>query len=238
VLALGTAGLAGAQPRRSPARPAPPERGINEWLLRMQDASRKRNYVGTFVVSSGAGAMSSARIWHVATAGQQIERVESSPARRAPPSGATTRCSPSCPNTAWCGSERRESLGLFPNLLKSERHLHPRVLRRAPRRGERVAGFDADVVQLRPRTAALRLPVWSEKRTGLVIKLQTLDADGNVLEQVAFSELQLDAPLRADRLAHMMRTPGRLARRTRRTVKTSPAAEGWAMKSGSPASTR
>src|SRR4051812_37110730 len=52
------------------------ERGVNEWLLRMQDASRLRSYVGTFVVSSSTGSMSSARIWHAGDSAQQVERVE------------------------------------------------------------------------------------------------------------------------------------------------------------------
>ncbi len=46
-----------------------------------------------------------------------------------------------------------------------------------------------------------------------MVKLQTLDADGNVLEQAAFSELQLDAPVRIDKLNQMMARARRLARR-------------------------
>ena len=65
----------------------------------------------------------------------------------------------------------------------------------------RVAGFDADIVQLDPRDG-LRFGyrIWSEKRTGLVVKTQTLDDAGRVLEQAAFSELQLDAPVQAAKL--------------------------------------
>jgi sigma-E factor negative regulatory protein RseB len=53
------------------------ERSIGEWLLRMHEASRRRSYVGTFVVSSYAGALSSARIWHACEGDVQMERVES-----------------------------------------------------------------------------------------------------------------------------------------------------------------
>ena len=54
-------------------------------------------------------------------------------------------------------------------------------------------------MQLKP-TDRLRFGyrIWSEKRTGLVIKTQTLDPSGRVLEQTAFSELQLDAPVPAE----------------------------------------
>ncbi|RYF25221.1 MAG: hypothetical protein EOO23_09100, partial [Comamonadaceae bacterium] len=73
---LAAMGLAAAQ---SPSAPQPakgPERTINEWLMRMHEAARMRSYAGTFVVSSNAGAMSSARIWRACDAEQQLERVE------------------------------------------------------------------------------------------------------------------------------------------------------------------
>ena len=53
------------------------ERDIHQWLARMHDASRKRSYVGTFVVSSADGSMASSRIWHVCDGEQQMERIES-----------------------------------------------------------------------------------------------------------------------------------------------------------------
>ena len=53
------------------------ERSVSEWLMRMHEASRLRSYVGTFVVSSNTGSMSSARIWHACDGDQQVERVES-----------------------------------------------------------------------------------------------------------------------------------------------------------------
>ncbi|MEO5672092.1 MAG: sigma-E factor regulatory protein RseB domain-containing protein, partial [Ramlibacter sp.] len=76
--ALGTVGLAAAQnppitigpqaPNPMVIGPQAPaskivERSISEWLVRMHEASRLRSYIGTFVVLSNTGAMSSARIW-------------------------------------------------------------------------------------------------------------------------------------------------------------------------------
>ena len=51
-------------------------KGINDWLLRLHEASKRRSYIGTYVVSSG-GQMQSAKIWHVCEGTQQVERVES-----------------------------------------------------------------------------------------------------------------------------------------------------------------
>ena len=39
------------------AKPAVPELDLNQWLLRMHNASSRKAYVGTFVVMSAAGGM-------------------------------------------------------------------------------------------------------------------------------------------------------------------------------------
>ena len=81
-----------------------------------------------------------------------------------------------------------------------------------------------------PRTLRFGYRIWSEKKTGLVVKLQTLDTEGEVLEQVAFSELQLDAPVSMDKLAQMMdKTEGYRVEKPG-LVKTTAGAEGWRLK--------
>ena len=231
--AAGSMGLAAAQGQPAPAaeegRAA--ERSVNEWLLRMHEASRERNYVGTFVVSSGSGAMSSARIWHACSGRRQIERVES----RTGPQRSTFRRDDQVltflPEQRIVLSERRESLGLFPDLLQAggapiADHYSARQLP-----GDRVAGFDADVVQLAPKDdLRFGYRIWSEKKSGLVVKLQTLDAAGRVLEQAAFSELQLDAPVRFEKLARMMQVPPGWRVEKQHAVKTTAAEHGWSLK--------
>ena len=69
---------AGSEPARVAAHaPAlPVDKDMGAWLKRMQEAPRRRAYAGTYVVSSSAGALSSARIWHVCDGSQQMERIE------------------------------------------------------------------------------------------------------------------------------------------------------------------
>jgi sigma-E factor negative regulatory protein RseB len=87
------------------------------------------------------------------------------------------------------------------------------------------------VVELVPRdNLRFGYRIWSEKKSGLVVKLQTMDAEGNVLEQAAFSELQLNAPVRVDRLARMMAVPEGWRVERAEAVKTSAAVEGWQLK--------
>lgn len=207
------------------------ERSVAEWLERMHDASRRRNYVGTLVVSSNTGAMSSARIWHACEGQQQFERVESLTGAPRSTFRRNDEVVTFLPEARVARTERRETLGLFPDLLKSSETSIPEFYAARRLGSDRVAGFDADVVHLAPKDS-LRFGyrIWTEKKSGLVVKLQTLDLDGSVLEQAAFSELQLDAPVRAEKLSQMMAATGGWRVEHTEAVKTNAASEGWHLK--------
>ncbi len=237
----GLLAVAGAQPAAQfggavDRSVGPPQRSIAEWLVRLQQASRVPSYVGTFVVSSAAGAMSSARIWHVCEGDVQMERVE---ALTGVPR-STFRRNESVvtflPESRVVRMDQGETGGVFPNLLNNGQGFKTADYYAANEVGQgRVAGFDADIVVLQPRDDwRFGYRIWSEKRTGLVVKTQTLDASGHVLEQAAFSELQLNAPVQADKLRQMMgSTEGYRVTKAER-VRTTPEAEGWRLKAGVP----
>jgi sigma-E factor negative regulatory protein RseB len=237
--AFGAMGLALAQP--VPSGPAAqqaasgqakyPERSVSEWLMRMHEASRLRSYVGTFVVSSNTGSMSSARIWHACDGDLQIERVDSLTGAPRSTFRRNDEVVTFLPESRVARTEKRESLGLFPNLLKSSESSIPEFYAARRVGGDRVAGFEADVVQLAPKdNLRFGYRIWSEKKTGLLVKLQTLDAEGNVLEQAAFSELQLDAPVRIDKLSQMMASTEGWRIEKADAMKTTAEAEGWQLK--------
>ena len=207
------------------------ELGISDWLLRMHAASRKRAYIGTFVVSSGAN-MSSARIWHVCDGDLQMERVESLSGAPRSTFRRNEQVITFLPESKTALSEKRESLGLFPDLLKSADSSIELFYAARQTGSERVAGFDADVVVLQPKDGwRFGYRVWSEKKSGLVVKLQTLEVDGRVVEQAAFSELQLDAPVSMAKLTQMMGNTEGYRVEKPELVKTTAIAEGWTMKS-------
>ena len=203
---------------------------LNTWLLRVHEASKHRAYTGTFVVSAG-GNLASARIWHVCDGTQQVERVE-------PLSGvprATYRRNDQVvtlyPSSKIAVLETRESLGLFPALLKSTDASIGEFYNFKVLGSERLAGYEADAVALTPKDPwRYGYRVWSEKRSGLVLQLQTLDANGRVIEQSAFSELQLDAPVKMAHLVQQMEnTAGyRVSRPAMRSV--TPESLGWTLK--------
>ncbi len=212
----------------------PADRSAADWLMRMHEASRRRAYIGTFVVSSGA-SMASARIWHVCDGEQQMERVETLTGAPRSTFRRNDQVITFAPDIKVAVTERRESLGLFPGLLRSGDSAITQFYDARQVGSERVAGFDCDVVLLAPKDK-LRFGyrVWSEKKTGLVVKLQTLDVDGRVLEQSAFSELQLDVPVSMDKLAQMMGNTQGYRVEKPEMVKTTALAEGWVLKTPVP----
>lgn len=207
------------------------ERSLNEWLARVQDASRRRTFIGNFVVSSPSGALSSARIWHVCDGQEQIERVEALTGVPRSTFRRNDEVVTFLPESRTVRLEQHDFVGFFPGQLAATSATIGQFYAVRYMGIERVAGFEADVVWLQPRDG-LRYGyrLWSERKTGLVLKLQTLNADGRVLEQVAFSELQLDAPVSKDKLAQMMnRTTGWRVERSD-MVKSGTVAEGWLLK--------
>jgi sigma-E factor negative regulatory protein RseB len=206
------------------------ERGVSEWLMRMHEGSRKRAYAGTFVVSS-ANTMASARIWHVCDGEQQIERVESLTGAPRSTFRRNDEVITFNVENKTALAEKRETLGLFPTMLKATDSSIAQFYVAKHAGVERVAGHDADVVQLVAKdNLRFGYRVWSERKTGLVVKLQTLDTDGRVLEQAAYSELQLDAPVSMSKLSQMMANVDGYRVSKPDLAKTTALAEGWILK--------
>ena len=212
------------------ATPEGESRSIDEWLARMHEAAKKRAYVGTFVVSSG-GTMTSAKIWHVCEGSQRIERVDMLSGAPRSTFRHNDQVVTFMPEHRVVRHEKRDSLGGFPQFLQTTDSKIADFYVVRVGGVERVAGVEADIVTLQPKDA-LRFGyrVWTERKRGLVVKLQTLDLDGKVLEQAAFSELQLDAPLRMDKLVQMMGKVDGYRVEKPALVKTSASAEGWSVK--------
>ena len=216
--------------RSADGKVAAESRSLNDWLMRMHEASRNRSYIGTFVVSAG-GTISSAKIWHACEGREQMERVET---LTGPPRSIfrhNGQVVTFMPDNKVARIEKRDSLGLFPELVQSGDSRIADFYKLRQDGIERVAGVDADIIVLAPKdNLRFGFRVWTERQSGLVLKLQTLDTDGRVLEQAAFSELQLNAPVRMDKLVEMMgKTEGWRIEKPFR-LKTTAMAEGWVLK--------
>lgn len=175
------------------------------WIARFQRAALERNYTGTFVVTTDSGTSSGSRIWHARQDDRHIERIEAldGPPRTIFRRNGQMRTFLHTTHTAV--TEPLVSTAPFASAVPElARKLD--LLYRAERQGrERVAGHEADVVLLQPRDG-LRFGyrLWSEARSGLVLRLQTVQADGRVREQASFLQLDLDAPVSLDEISRAM----------------------------------
>ena len=205
-------------------------RSLNDWLLRMHAASKNRSYIGTFVVSAG-GTMSSAKIWHACEGSEQIERVETLTGAPRSIFRHNGQVVTFMPEHKVARVEKPDPPGQFPEVFQSGDKRIADFYKLRHDGIERVAGVDSDIVVLAPKdNLRFGFRVWTERQSGLVLKLQTLDTDGSVLEQAAFSELQLDAPVRMDKLVQMMgKTEGWRIEKPL-LLKTTANAEGWVLK--------
>ncbi|MFN5349677.1 MAG: MucB/RseB C-terminal domain-containing protein [Polaromonas sp.] len=200
---------------------------LNEWLRRMHEASKNRAYIGTYVVSSG-GQMQSAKIWHVCEAGQQTERIETLTGAPRSTFRHNELVVTFLPDQKLVRHEKREALNSFPEIVQSPDHHISDFYKLKLEGTERVAGVDADVAVLVSKDAMrFGYRVWTEQKKGLVVKLQTLDVDGRVLEQAAFSELLMDAPVKMEKLLQMMGRVDGLRVEQPTLVKTTASAQGW-----------
>ena len=226
-----SAGSVSAQPVVPEQSAAGSERRlINDWLVRAHGASRKTAYVGTFVVSSG-GVMSSSKVSHAYEGDQQIERVET---LSGPPRWVfrhNDQVVTFLLDKKIVRSEKRDLAGAFPGFLDSTESRVADFYKARHDGVDRVAGVEADVVTLIPRdTLRYGYRMWTEQTRGLLVKSQTLDAAGKILEQAAFSELQLDAPVKVDKLVHLMGDVDGYRIEKTTLVKTTAATEGWALR--------
>ncbi|OSZ67543.1 MucB/RseB C-terminal domain-containing protein [Hydrogenophaga sp. IBVHS2] len=227
-VAAGTLAPAWAQGSAGAAQA--PVRSINEWLTRMHEASRMRAYTGTLVVTAGA-SMSASKIWHVCDGTRQMERVDTLTGEPRTTLRRDNEVITFIPESRTAVVEKRESLGLFPDMLRTPENLIPGFYSVRELGHQRVAGHLADMVEILPKDdLRFGYRIWSEQGTGLVVKLQTLGPQGAVLEQVAFTELQLDAPVSMEKLAASMKDTRGYEVVRPALKKTTPEAQGWRLK--------
>jgi len=224
LLTLGWGAVAPAQTLASTAGAAP---DVERWLMRLQDTTRQRAYTGTFVVNTG-NLMSTSRIWHVCDGEQQIERIDALTGMRRSTFRHNDTVVTFLPDSRTVIRETRESLGMFGHLLQRSDAAVSHFYRLKALGHARVAGLLTNVVELLP-TDSLRFAyrIWTDQQTGLIVQMQTLDASNKILEQAAFSELQLDAKLTFAELQRSMDDTQGYQVHVPKLVKTTAEQEGW-----------
>jgi sigma-E factor negative regulatory protein RseB len=159
------------------------------WLARLDEAARRRNYIGNLVVST-AVSVSATRVTHVCEGEQQFESVIAMDGEARSLVRQNDVVHTLWPRARVAMVQQRDVRASFPALLTGGEQ---RVLDSYDLRAlgvDRVAGFDADVVLLKARdTLRFSQRLWSERQTGLLLRADILAPNGQMLESQAFSEL-------------------------------------------------
>ena len=202
-----------------------------QWLTRIHQAASTANYHGTLVFS-GAGTLSSSRVWHYCVGEQTYERVESLDGRQQHIVRHNDAVHTLWPQSRVAVIEKRETLAAWSTTPQS---VEPQALEQYELRREgsaRIAGREAAVLLLQPRDAlryAQRL--WADQATGLMLRADVMAADRlrTVLESTAFSEIDIGVKAQPDVVLQAARKLDgyRVLRPQQR--RTTLEEEGWAL---------
>ena len=168
-------------------------------LDRVVRATRTLDYIGTFVYRNGS-TIQSMKIIHRADTDGSRERLValSGPAREVIRDGQRVTCI--LPDDRIVVVAKRRSGTLYPStLFDPEIEIHSGIAEFYALTNdgvERVADREADVIHVRPKDRyryGFRLAVGRE--TGLLLKLELLDNDSAVLEEIVYTHLELPATI-------------------------------------------
>ncbi|OGA19571.1 MAG: hypothetical protein A3I63_06365 [Betaproteobacteria bacterium RIFCSPLOWO2_02_FULL_66_14] len=160
-------------------------------LRRMQQATEKLSYTGTFVYQQGERNETS-RITHLADAAGGVDRLEVLDGL--PREIVRTRDSIRCylPESHVVKVERRTDARVFPSLLPEDLRVLAQHYVISLDGRSRVAGLDCDGVLLAPRDE-LRYGqrFCADAKTGMLLKARVQDAQGRMIEQFTFLQISI-----------------------------------------------
>ena len=207
---------------------------VRSWLMRIHEAASRRNFQGTFIVSAG-GAVSSARIAHYCEGPNQFERIDSLDGQTRHVFRHNEVVHTLWPQAHVAMIEQRDQLTTFPALLQvgDDRIAEFYEVRQAGI--DRVAGYEASVLLVRPRDAfRFGYRLWAERTSGLLLRADVIGDRGELLETSAFSDVAIDVKSQPDAVLQPMRKLDgyRLVRPT--LTPTRLESEGWTLRQGVP----
>ncbi len=173
------------------ACPALASDDARSWLKRMTDAAKSLNYEGTFVYRQGAH-IESMRIIHRAEAEGERERIVS--LNGVPREVLRDRTQVTCimPDDHAVVVDSRRSKGRLVSSFESIDERLESFYRFSVGDVDRVAGRTARIIRIQPRDEyRYGYSIWLDEETALLLKSELLDGEGNVLEQIMYTSVNL-----------------------------------------------
>ena len=181
-----------SQPQTQPhTQPQTQALADSKLLSQIQRAARALNYAGVFTYQQG-GAMESSRLAHGFDGQNETEKLEllDGPAREYLRYNADVQCLIPEQKTVLIEKQRGDR---FPGLLLSDSQAIDANYSVQPlSQPMRVAGRTCQLIDVLPRDdARYGYRLCADTQTGLLLKAQTMNAEGRVIEQVAFTEIAI-----------------------------------------------
>jgi len=177
-------------------------------LSQIQRAAHSLNYAGVFTYQQG-GAIESSRLAHGFDGQNETEKLEllDGPAREYLRLNEDVQCLIPEQKTVLLEKQRGDR---FPGLLLSNtQSIDENYSVRPLSQPMRVAGRTCQLIDVVPRDAArYGYRLCADIETGLLLKAQTVNAEGRVIEQVAFTEIVIGRAIAKDLLKPSWSTAG------------------------------
>lgn len=172
---------------------AEPDADVRVLLARMGDAMRGRDYEGTFIYRR-ADHVDTLQVFHRGSGGRERERLITlaGKAREIVRDGDDVRCI--LPDRGKVLVGHQHSRKPFPTaLFDNPEALFP-LYRFERDGGERIAGRDAEVIQVSPRDAyRFGHRLWVDSEAGLLLRSDVIDEAGEIVEQIIFTNVDVNA---------------------------------------------
>jgi sigma-E factor negative regulatory protein RseB len=160
-------------------------------LKKIQTAAQKLNYSGTFVYQQ-ANLIRASRITHVLDGKNEVEKLEVLDGKPREYIRNNEEITCYVPETKTLLIEKRVTQDVFPAILAVNSSDLVEYYNMKKGEAGRVAGFDCDAVVLEPKdNLRYGYKLWAEKATGLLLRAQTLNERGEVIEQIAFTQIAI-----------------------------------------------
>jgi len=165
---------------------------VQALLQKIQIASKKMNYVGTFVFQENDQLVSS-QIFHRYDAGDEEEKIEKLDGRRREYIRHNEDIASYQPDTKTLRTEKRQEQDMFPAVLAFNAANLSDHYQFKLAEVDRVAGVDCRMVIIEPKdTLRYGYRLCAAIPNNLMVLAQTTDLKSQVLEQIAFTSLKFE----------------------------------------------
>jgi sigma-E factor negative regulatory protein RseB len=161
------------------------------WLRKIQDATEKLSYAGTFIYHQNGGRSETSKITRYVHAAGNIEKLEVIDGM--PREIVRTKDSVRCylPGSRLVKVDRRTERD-FPGLLPERITALARHYEITLGETRRIANYDCQAVVLTPRDdLRYGYHLYADVNTGMLLRAVTVDASGAQIEQFSFTELRI-----------------------------------------------